>query len=139
MVGNQSLSHNFWLHEFVVSETANKLGIDNTPPPSAIENLRMLCVNVLQPARDQIGRPFKITSGYRCARLNKAVGGVANSKHLTGHAADIAVNGTVQAHYWAQVLAKQQTCDKVIIEHKAVYWLHVQWSFAPLHKIIDFS
>lgn len=86
------LSDNFELSEFVNSATAVKNKIDNTPTPEAIENIRILVVELLQPLRDGYGKAMNINSGYRCPALNKAVGGVETSNHLTGQAADLAVD-----------------------------------------------
>lgn len=84
-----NLSKNFTLEEMTASTTAKNLVINNTPSAQEIENLRALCVNVLQPLRDALGEPIIVSSGYRCAKLNNAVGGAKNSHHVTGQAADI--------------------------------------------------
>jgi hypothetical protein len=83
------LSKNFTLEELVFSITANNHGINNTPNAEAKTCLKRLAVEVLQPIRDAWGQPIVISSGYRCAKLNTAVGGVKNSQHLLGQAADI--------------------------------------------------
>jgi hypothetical protein len=86
------LSKNFYLHEFIKSDTATRLGIDNTPPQDVIDNLKYLCENLLQPIRDIVGA-VTVNSGYRSPALNKAVNGAKNSQHLTGQAVDFeAVN-----------------------------------------------
>lgn len=71
------------------SQTAKHLGIDNTPSKEAEIYLDDLVTNVLDPLREAWGYPIKVTSGYRCEKLNKAVGGVASSQHMKGQAADI--------------------------------------------------
>jgi len=83
------LTKNFTLEELTRSTTAKNLGIDNTPSDEIIVNLKMLAEKVLQPIRDYINIPIKVNSGYRCEKLNKIVGGKANSQHLRGEAADI--------------------------------------------------
>lgn len=83
------LSKNFSLEELVFSITANNHGIDNTPNAEAKAALKRLAVEVLQPIRDAWGQPIVVTSGYRCSRLNTMVGGVKNSQHTLGQAADI--------------------------------------------------
>ena len=83
------LSKDFDLTEFVKSETGERMGIDNSPPDLVVEKLRRLCGELLQPLRDQYGDALTINSGYRCARLNKAVGGAAASQHTKGEAADV--------------------------------------------------
>ena len=57
--------------------------------PSAEQNLQALVDHVLDPARERLGMPITVNSGYRCPAHNKAVGGVKNSQHLKGEAADI--------------------------------------------------
>lgn len=71
------------------SETAKKKKIDNTPTLTVVHNLEELCKNLLQPIRDAWGKPIKVTSGYRCPRLNTAVGGSITSVHRIGFAADL--------------------------------------------------
>lgn len=79
----------FTIKELCASNTAKAKGIDNTPTAEAISNLEKLVDNVLDPLREWYGKPIYISSGYRCPKLNKAVGGVANSFHTKGFAADI--------------------------------------------------
>jgi zinc D-Ala-D-Ala carboxypeptidase len=83
------LSPNFELAEFVTSREASARGIDNTPPPAFIPHLQQVA-NALERVRSVVlgGRPITITSGFRCPRLNTAVGGSPQSAHMTGFAAD---------------------------------------------------
>lgn len=83
------LTRNFDLDEFIRSETAEKLGIDNTPPEKFENNIKYLCTKLLQPLRSLYGKPMIISSGFRCKELNEAVGGVETSFHTVGLAADI--------------------------------------------------
>ena len=55
----------------------------------AVSNTKALVENVLDPARERLGRPITVNSGYRCPKHNAAVGGVTNSQHMKGEAADI--------------------------------------------------
>lgn len=84
------LSKNFTLQEMVHSYTAVKKGLLNEPNEAQIENLRILCENVLQPLRDALG-PIHISSGFRSVELNTAIGGSSSSQHcaLKGAASDI--------------------------------------------------
>ena len=83
------ISKNFTWEEFVASDTAKKHGIINQITDwDARDNIIALVENVLQPLRDAYGKPITINSGYRCPALNKAVGGVDNSQHQYGEAAD---------------------------------------------------
>ena len=88
------LSKNLSLAEVMRSETAKRKGISNMPTPEHIENFKKLAENVFQPIREHFGCPIHISSGYRSAALNKAVGGSASSQHCTGEAIDIDMDGT---------------------------------------------
>lgn len=83
------ITKNFTLSEFIESDTADRLGIDNTPSEQAVENITLLCTKLLQPLRSLYGKPMYINSGYRCKELNEAVGGVESSQHRQGFAADV--------------------------------------------------
>lgn len=83
------LTKNFKLSEFTRSAKATELNIDNTPSPSEVANLKLLCEKLLQPLRDLYGDNMNINSGYRSVELNSAVGGVDSSQHTKGMAADI--------------------------------------------------
>ncbi len=80
------LSKNFTLEEMVATSHRK---LQDTPTLEVVQNLQKLCVLVLQPLRDTLGAPVYINSGYRSERLNARVGGVPNSRHLQGRAADI--------------------------------------------------
>ena len=80
---------NFELYEFIESDVAKKRGIDNTPTFEVVEHLEELVSKFLQPLRTALGLPVDVSSGYRCLRLNTAVGGSATSAHPLGYAADI--------------------------------------------------
>lgn len=79
----------FTIKELCKSNTAESKNIDNTPSDNIVTNLTRLVDNVLDPLREWYNKPIYINSGYRCKKLNKAVGGVSNSYHLKGMAADI--------------------------------------------------
>ncbi|MBQ3780594.1 MAG: peptidase M15, partial [Bacteroidaceae bacterium] len=79
----------FTIQELTISNTAQRKGIDNTPDQKAAAALTALVTNVLDPLREAWGRPIVVNSGYRCPKLNRAVGGVARSQHTKGEAADI--------------------------------------------------
>lgn len=83
------LTDNFTLRELTRSITATNRGIDNTPTAMAIASLRALAVKILQPARNFLGFPITVTSGYRCPKLNKVLGGAKHSQHKYGEAADL--------------------------------------------------
>lgn len=88
---------NFKLSEFFVSSAAAKNGIKNEPSidegATIVRNINLLVDNVLDPVRDKVNTPIIITSGYRCPQVNRLVGGVDNSQHMSGCAADFHVMG----------------------------------------------
>ena len=79
----------FTLDELIHSDTADRLGIDNSPTSEAVQCIDDLVTNVLDRLRSEWNHPIIVTSGYRCNELNAAVGGTRNSQHLKGQAADI--------------------------------------------------
>ena len=83
------LSKNLSLGEVIKSITAKRLGIDNTPDDWTTENLRQVAINVFQPLRDAFGCPIFVSSGYRSADLNRAIGGSKRSQHVEGRALDL--------------------------------------------------
>ena len=87
----------FNLSEFFQSSTAAKNGIKNEPSvdekATIVRNINLLVDNVLDPARDEFRTPIIITSGYRCPQVNRLVGGVDNSQHMSGCAAYFHVMG----------------------------------------------
>ena len=88
-----NLSANFTLKELTKSDTATRLGLDNTPDDEALENLKTLCEMVLQPVREHFGKSVTVNSGYRSPESNAAVGGSKTSDHCKGQAADIEIDG----------------------------------------------
>lgn len=83
------ISKHFSLAELTRSQTAQRKGIGNMPTPEHVQNLELLCNEVLEPLRTLYGKPIRISSGYRSEALNKAVGGSAASHHCSGMAVDI--------------------------------------------------
>ena len=120
------LSEHFILPEFVTSQMASRLGIDNTPNDAVIEHLRKLCETILEPARLACGA-LKISSGYRCAELNKVVGGAANSGHLLGWCADV-IPLEMSKLQFAKWVLNNRKFDQLILEFGTVDdpdWVHV--------------
>lgn len=118
-------SLNFSISELVHSDTANKFRINNTPNMYALDNMLNLIFYVLQPLRDKLGKPIIITSGYRCPRLNQAVGGVKNSQHLEGKAVDIVVNGMTISALITFIAHSGIEFDQLINEKN---WVHISFS-----------
>ena len=134
------LTEHFKLSEFTNSSTATARGIDNTPNEQQIANLKRICEEILEPLRAFAGQPIIIGSGYRSPALNKAVGGVKNSQHMTGEAADIRIpeydfTGKQDQRYtntdildrWFTWIMNNCDYDQLIKEttDRRIYWIHV--------------
>jgi uncharacterized protein YcbK (DUF882 family) len=129
------LSEHFTLGEMIKT---NAKGLDNTPSHGAVMNLKNLCENWLEDLRYSYNalygdgdEPIIINSGFRSEAVNKAVGGVPGSNHLTGCAVDIKCFGIEQSIRYASILldiadGKKQEFDELLIERspKGSYWLH---------------
>ena len=118
----------FSLSEFLNSATAKRLGIDNTPTFEVVDNLNKLA-DYLDVIREKVGKPILISSGFRCPVLNKAVGGVSNSQHQKGLAADLIC---ADMESLEKVLRETGGFDQLIKEHRkgsTSFWFHV--SVAP--------
>ena len=126
------LSPSFSVGEFEKSPTALRLQIDNTMPPAAIENAKLLCKHVLQPIRNKWSLPVTINSGYRSANLNRAMGGSQTSQHMLGMAADIEIHGVSNAILW-QWIHDNLEFDQLIAEYlkpndPKAGWVHVSFN-----------
>ena len=77
------------LSEVTKSDTASRRGISNEPTPEHLENLKTICTEVFDKVREHFGVPIYISSGYRSAALNKAIGGSSTSDHNLGRALDL--------------------------------------------------
>ena len=130
---NLNLSPHFSLAEMTKTSIQ---GVSNTPDAKATENLQRVCLwleELRQEWNQTYGEgddPVIINSGYRSPVVNKAVGGVPTSNHLTGCAADIRVSGMEQALRYAVILLdiadrQKKDFDEIILERsKSVLWLH---------------
>ena len=118
----------FTLAEMLKSETAEKNQINNTASAEVQQNIEEL-LGVLDGLREHYGKPIKITSGYRCAELNKLVGGSPTSAHVIGYAADMQPIGDTFENFKAEVLKwlkkSRVKFDQCIIErNKNTKWVH---------------
>jgi hypothetical protein len=125
------LSENLSLAEVMRSETAKRKGVSNMPTPEHIENFKKLAENIFQPIREHFGKPIHISSGYRSAALNKAIGGASSSQHCTGEAIDIDMDGTAITN--AEIfnyIKNNLSFDQLIWEFgtdKNPDWVHVSY------------
>jgi hypothetical protein len=117
------ISPNFSLAEFAHSMTAARLGRPFTVPDVFVENVRRLCLTVLEPLRIDQAIPITVLSGYRPPWLNKIVGGAPTSDHMTASAADILVKGAAPRDVAAAVRALGLPVKQCILEFGQ--WVHV--------------
>lgn len=113
----------FTIQELSDSDTAVRMNIDNEPDKDAVENMRRLIDVVLDPARELLGVPIRVNSGYRSKMLNEEVGGVKQSYHLSGRAADITA-GSVSANRRLFAILRKLP-HKELIWEKGGIWIHV--------------
>lgn len=128
------LTKNFTLEELTFSSTAKKLKINNIPDSNVINNLKELCIKVLQPIRDKFG-PINVTSGYRCQALNKAVNGSTTSNHLYGYASDIQCkNHNLKEIY--DFVVNNLNFDECLFEknRQGTQWLHLAYRLKGVNR-----
>lgn len=133
----KQLSEHFTLAELTHSDIAIRLGILNAPGEAEIENLKQLCIHVLEPLRCHLAKPVRVSSGFRCPELNKKVKGAKRSQHLLGQAADIRVDDVDSKTLWGIIKALELPIDECILEywdeaHSERSWVHV--SYGPKHQ-----
>jgi len=124
------LSKNFSLNEFTKSVSAIRSGIDNSPSSEHIRNIQLLVKYVLQPLREALGSPIRITSGYRSEALNKAIKGSKKSQHCKGQAADLQfkVDGVMSNKMiWDKIIELDLPFDQMINEFD-YSWIHISYN-----------
>ena len=117
---------NFTISELCRSDTAEQNGLNNMPDINSLDNLLELIFYVLQPLRDKLGKPMVITSGFRSVKVNELVGGVDNSQHLYGQAADFVVNGMTPAQVVEFVKKSGIEYNQLINEYDQ--WTHISYN-----------
>ena len=128
----------FTLNELTKSSTAKRLGIDNTPTKQHEANLIALVDKILDPLRQAYGKPIIVTSGYRCDKLNKAIGGASTSQHKEGLAADIrSVEDTISENKKIfDLIQKLKLPFDQLIDEYNYDWVHVSYSNRNRRQII---
>lgn len=127
----EKFSNNFTYEELIKSPTANRLKINNTPNSQQYKQLKKLAIDILQPIRDKFGEPLIVTSGFRCEKLNKAVGGSKTSQHCKGEAADIhTVSDTIKDNkklfdLVLDMIKKGEITVGQLIDEYNYNWVHV--------------
>ena len=139
----EKITEHFTLKELTKSNTATRLGINNTPTDEHLANLVKLCKEVLEPIRMKYGKPIMVNSAYRSVALNKAVGGVKNSQHLNGGAADIEAMDGDNAKLFniikEMIENKELRVGQLIWEYgtkKQPNWIHVSIPYSKINNIL---
>lgn len=117
------LSAHFELSELIHTNT----GLLNVPNEQERENLKQLCVNVLEPLRLLFGNPIKVNSGFRSKAVNTKIKGAATSQHMKGEAADITSGDNAELF---KLIRENFTFDQLIWEagdDSAPAWIHVSY------------
>ena len=117
---------NFKMSELIYSETAIKNNINNMPDINSLDNLLNLIYYCLQPARELLGAPMIITSGYRNPLVNRLAGGVNSSQHTKGQAADFTVSGITPSQIISIIKTSKIEFDQLINEYDK--WVHISYN-----------
>lgn len=125
----------FTIDELCKSDTAKKKGIDNTPTAEIKQKLEVLIDELLDPVREAWGKPIRVNSGYRCPKLNKAVGGVANSQHMKGEAADLNAGSVSLNKQLFELIRTRYEYDQLIDEANYA-WVHVSYVRKNRHQVL---
>ena len=132
------LSDHFSLSELTKSDTAVRKGIPNVPKDEEVENLIMVCSEILEPVREQYGIPFIPNSGYRCLELNRAIGSSDRSQHVQGKAVDFEIPGVDNKEV---ALWVKENCDfdQLILEfykegEPTSGWVHCSYDVDKEHR-----
>ncbi len=128
------LTPHFTLAQLTCSDTAERDGIDNTPPQAVIDNLRILA-GALEAVQALLGSPLVLSSVYRCAALNRTVGGAATSQHIDGLAADFTCPGFGLPLQIADAIrASDIAFDQCILEFGR--WIHLSVGAQPRRRLL---
>lgn len=116
------ITPHFTLDEMIVSQVAARDGLDNTPPPEARANLKLLCC-ALEQVRALFDAPVIVSSGYRSERVNRMIGGASNSQHIQGLAADFTLIEVSPRETVRQISESAVPFDQLILEFDR--WVHL--------------
>lgn len=132
-----NLTQNFTLEEMVFSAKAILHKIDNTPNAQQVNNIKRLCVEILQPIRERLGEALKVTSGFRTPMLNNFIHGSVTSQHLTGEAADIVCSDN--RRLWniiCEMIITGEISVGQLIDEKNLSWIHISLPDSRHHNQI---
>ena len=121
------MSKYFTVNELTRSDTARQNGIENIPSQVVALKLQQLIEQVLDPLRELWGKPLHVTSGYRCTRLNRLAGGVDNSQHIVGEAADLTAGSRAENRALYEMAVRSKIPYDQIILEKGGLWIHISY------------
>ena len=126
----------FTIKELCKSSTAIQKRINNSPDSEIVNNLEQLVDNILDPLREEFGKPIKVNSGYRSSELNKAVGGAKTSQHVLGLAADITAGSRLGNKKLFALIQQMNLPFDQLIDEKSYSWIHVSYSINPRKQVL---
>jgi len=127
------LSKHFSYSEMTKSDYALRNNIDNTPNLEQIENLHNLCTKILDKIRIHYNVPVFVTSGFRCPKVNKGVGGYKKSQHLEGEGADFIIQGYSVSKVWKWIAFESGLdFDCCILEFNT--WIHISYKWKGVNR-----
>lgn len=130
------LTDHFTLEELTHSQTAARLGLDNEPSPDVVDALTRTA-HGLEMVRVLLQAPILVSSGYRSPKVNRAVGGAANSQHILGEAADFTAPGFGDPTEIVRAIMRSTRpipYDQLIVEFGR--WVHISFSRSPRHQAL---
>ncbi len=127
-----NISEHITYAEAIHSNTAKRKSIDNTPNPNHVENMKVTAEKIFEPLRKFVGGPVKITSMFRSAALNEALGGSSStSQHMKGQAMDLddvyGYKSNAEMYHW---IKENLSFDQLIWEYGTDMnpnWIHVSY------------
>lgn len=118
----------FTIAELCRSNTGEKLGIENVPNSFQKANMENLINHLLDPIRQMWGKPIIVNSGFRCVKLNKAVGGAKNSEHMSGCAADITTGNKADNKKLFDMIRNSSLEWRQLIDESGFSWVHISYN-----------
>lgn len=128
-----NISTHITLKEATTSQTATRLGIDNTPDTQTIERMKVVAEKCFEPMREWYGKPLTVSSFYRCPELNKAVGGSKTSQHVKGEAIDIDTGSRTENKKLLEWAKANLIFDQLLYEfgdETGPEWVHISFSLS---------
>lgn len=133
------MTRHFTIEELIASDYAARHGIDNTPNDQVLENLQMLAEG-LERVRSVLSVPIYVSSGYRCAKLNSAIGGARDSQHMQGLAADFTAPEFGTPYEIAEAIENAKQIigyDQLILEFRR--WVHISFADEPRMQVLTIN